>query len=212
MGWASSRCSLLLLPIDADVRFVCIPCPVLHFCLMSPSRLPTIYMRNDRQHGEAFQRAAGAGRPPVPPARAGWSGRGSRLRAPGFTLIEVLVALTIIAIALMASLRAVGSITASSADLRARTLAQWSAENRLTEIRVRREFPAVGRRHFDCPQGDLLLICQEDVYTTANPNFRRIEIQVFDAENSRQGAGGAREGGRLARLLGFAVVDNTAVR
>ena len=81
----------------------------------------------------------------------------------------------------MASLRAVGSITASSAELRARTLAQWSAENRLTEIRVRREFPAVGRRNFPCPQGDLNLMCVENVYTTANPNFRRIEMQVYDA-------------------------------
>ena len=129
----------------------------------------------------------------------------------GFTLIEVLVALTIISIALMASLRAVGSITASSAELRARTLAQWSAENRLTEIRVRREFPAVGRRNFPCPQGDLNLMCVENVYTTANPNFRRIEMQVYDADRSEQGANGNMEGGRLARLLGFAVVEHNNV-
>lgn len=127
----------------------------------------------------------------------------------GFTLIEVLVALTIIAIALMASLRAVGSITAGADDLRARTLAQWSAENRLTEIRVRGEFPAVGRRNYDCPQGDLLLVCQEDVYSTANPNFRRIEMQVFDPTRSERSVGGALQGGRLARLLGFAVAGGT---
>lgn len=131
--------------------------------------------------------------------------------ARGFTLIEVLVALTIVAIALMASLRAVGSITASSQELRSRTLAQWSAENRLTEIRVRNEFPAVGRRNFPCPQGDLVLVCQEDVYTTANPNFRRIEIQVFDTARSQRTVGGALEGGRLARLLGFAVLDRSVV-
>lgn len=139
------------------------------------------------------------------------SGRTGRAAHRGFTLIEVLVALTIISIALMASLRAVGSITASSAELRARTLAQWSAENRLTEIRVRREFPAVGRRNFPCPQGDLNLVCVENVYTTANPNFRRIEMQVYDADRSEQGANGNMEGGRLARLLGFAVVENNNV-
>lgn len=130
----------------------------------------------------------------------------------GFTLIEVLVALTIIAIALMASLRAVGSITTSAEDLRARTLAQWSAENRLTEIRVRGEFPAIGRRNYDCPQGDLLLACQEDVYSTANPHFRRVEMQVFDVSRSQRSVGGALEGGRLARLLGFAVNNTSMVR
>jgi general secretion pathway protein I len=145
------------------------------------------------------------------PNRTGGGTAPAALVTRGFTLIEVLVALTIISIALMASLRAVGSITASSAELRARTLAQWSAENRLTEIRVRREFPAVGRRNFPCPQGDLNLMCVENVYTTANPNFRRIEMQVYDADRSEQGANGNMEGGRLARLLGFAVVENNNV-
>lgn len=148
------------------------------------------------------------------PAGARWRAAqpGATGGAGGFTLIEVLVALTIIAIALMASLRAVGSITAGAEDLRARTLAQWSAENRLTAIRVRGEFPAIGRRQFDCPQGDMLLVCQEDVYSTANPGFRRVEIQVFDTTRSQRSVGGALEGGRLARLVGFAVLNSGVVR
>ena len=130
--------------------------------------------------------------------------RGPRRVEHGFTLVEVLVALTIVAIALMASLRAVGSLTTSASDLRARTLAQWSAENRLSQIRVQREYPAVGRRSFECGQGDLPLRCQEDVFATPNPNFRRVEIQVFDPATMQQTVGGAATGGRLARLLGFA--------
>ena len=125
------------------------------------------------------------------------------MKARGFTLVEVLVAMTIVAIALMASLRAVGSLTHSASDLRARTLAQWSAENRLSQIRVQGEFPAIGRRQFDCAQGDLALRCQEDVFSTPNPNFRRVEIQVF--EGSADALSGTRaSSGRLARLLGFA--------
>jgi general secretion pathway protein I len=122
----------------------------------------------------------------------------------GFTLVEILVALTIVAIALMASIRAVGSLTQSADDLRSRTLAQWSAENRLSQIRVMHEYPAVGRRSFDCSQGDLPLRCQEDVFATANTSFRRIEIQVFDAASGGVGVGGSATGGRLARLIGFA--------
>ncbi|MBA3478220.1 MAG: type II secretion system minor pseudopilin GspI [Lautropia sp.] len=125
--------------------------------------------------------------------------------ARGFTLVEILVALTIVAIALMASIRAVGSLTQSASDLRSRTLAQWSAENRLSQIRVQREYPPVGRRSFDCSQGDLPLQCQEDVFATPNVSFRRIEIQVFDVQGGGSvGVGGASTGGRLARLIGFA--------
>ncbi len=125
-------------------------------------------------------------------------------RARGFTLVEILVALTIVAIALMASIRAVGSLTQSASDLRARTLAQWSAENRLSQIRVQREYPAVGRRSYDCSQGDLPLRCQEDVFATPNQSFRRIEVQVYGIDGGGGGLGEAATGGRLARLIGFA--------
>ncbi|MBQ5964369.1 type II secretion system minor pseudopilin GspI [Massilia sp. ZL223] len=101
----------------------------------------------------------------------------------GFTLLEVLVALVIVGTALSAGLRAVGSLTANSAGLRASMMATWSAENRLVQIRLGREFPEIGRRSFPCPQGDLNLICEEEVFTSPNPLLRRIEVSVFDADN-----------------------------
>jgi general secretion pathway protein I len=107
----------------------------------------------------------------------------STLRQRGFTLLEVLVALVIVGTALGAGLRAVGSLTQNSAGLRAAMMATWSAENRLVQIRLGREFPEVGKRVFDCPQGDLRLVCQEDVFTSPNPLLRRVEVSVFDAEN-----------------------------
>ncbi|MGE0798087.1 MAG: type II secretion system minor pseudopilin GspI [Lautropia sp.] len=125
--------------------------------------------------------------------------------ARAFTLVEVLVALTIVAIALMASIRAVGSLTNSASDLRSRTLAQWSAENRLSQIRVQQEWPSLGRRTFDCTQGSQPLLCQEDVFAMPHPGFRRVEIQVFDPRAMSVSAGGSAVGGRLARLIGFAV-------
>ena len=107
----------------------------------------------------------------------------TRTRRPaGFTLLEVLVALVIVGTALGAGLRAVGSLTTNSAGLRASMMATWSAENRLVQIRLGREFPAIGKRNFPCPQGDLNLVCEEQVLTTPNPLLRRIEVSVFDAE------------------------------
>lgn len=103
----------------------------------------------------------------------------------GFTLLEVLVALVIVGTALGASLRAVGGLTQSSADLRASMMATWSAENRLVQIRLAREWPPFGRRSYECSQGELALRCEEEVLSTPNPNFRRVEVSVFGADERR---------------------------
>ena len=112
--------------------------------------------------------------------------------------MEVLVALTIVAVALIASLRAVGSMATSAYDLRQRTLAQWSAENRLSQMRVQSDWPPVGQNRQDCPQAGVALVCQEEVFATPNPFFRRVEIAVYEA-------GGRRP---LARLTGFVTSGN----
>jgi general secretion pathway protein I len=104
----------------------------------------------------------------------------------GFTLLEVLVALVIVGTALGASLRAVGSLTQNSNGLRASMMATWSAENRLSQIRLAREWPAIGKRSFECPQADLTLICEEEVFPTPNASFRRVEVGVFDSQNSQR--------------------------
>ena len=88
---------------------------------------------------------------------------------------------TIVGTALGASLRAVGSLTQNSNDLRASLMATWSAENRLSQIRMAREWPPLGNRSFECPQGELTLVCQESVFATPNPAFRRVEVSVVDA-------------------------------
>jgi general secretion pathway protein I len=107
-------------------------------------------------------------------------------RISGFTLLEVLVALVIIGTALGASLRAVGSLTQNSNGLRASMMATWSAENRLAQIRLSKEWPAIGERTFPCPQGDLPLVCHEQVFNTPNPFFRRVEVAVADGTDSER--------------------------
>jgi len=113
----------------------------------------------------------------------------------GFTLLEVLIALTVASIALVAAMRAGASLAQASGEMRMRTHAQWSAENRLSAIRLMGEFPPVGRRTYECPMGAVALRCNEEVFATPNPSFRRIELGV---ENPA-------DGHRLARLTGFAV-------
>ncbi len=106
--------------------------------------------------------------------------RNRQALSQGFTLLEVLVALVIIGTALAASLRAVASLTQNSGDLRAAMMATWSAENRLTQIRLAHEWPPLGRRDFSCAQAELPLRCEEQIYPTPNPAFRRVEVAVVD--------------------------------
>ncbi|WP_144111365.1 type II secretion system minor pseudopilin GspI [Paraburkholderia sp. BCC1886] len=109
-------------------------------------------------------------------ARAGVGAK--RASQQGFTMIEVLVALAIIAIALAASLRAVGSLASGEADLHQRLLAGWSADNTLARLHLARAWPDIGSSSFDCSQGNLQLICTEHVTSTPNPVFRRVEVMV----------------------------------
>ena len=110
----------------------------------------------------------------------------ARRHAAGFTLLEVLVALVIVGTALGASLRAIGSLTQNSSDLRASMMATWSAENRLSQIRLSKEWPPTGQRKFECAQGDLRFICEENVFATPNPFFRRVEVIVLDPSDPQR--------------------------
>ena len=74
----------------------------------------------------------------------------ARASQRGFTMIEVLVALAIIAVALGASLRAVGSLATGEADLHRRLLAGWSADNALAQIRLTNAWPKIGSTNLDC--------------------------------------------------------------
>lgn len=107
-------------------------------------------------------------------------------RDTGFTLLEVLVALVIIGTAFAASLRAISSLTQNSSDLRTAMMATWSAENRLSQIRLAQEWPPLGARSFDCSQAELSLRCEEIVYSTPNPFFRRVEVSVLDERDTNR--------------------------
>jgi general secretion pathway protein I len=102
-------------------------------------------------------------------------------RQTGFTLLEVLVALLIVGTALGASLRAIGSLTQNSDGLRLTMMSTWSAENRLVQVRLAKVYPAVGKTTFECPQGDLQLLCEEEVIQSPNPRMRRVEVGVYEA-------------------------------
>jgi len=65
-------------------------------------------------------------------------------RSCGFTLLEVLIALLVLALALLALMRTAAVQVDNFAALRERTLAGWLAQDLLTETRLGNPFPPVG--------------------------------------------------------------------
>ena len=104
-------------------------------------------------------------------------------RAVGFTLIEVLVAVAILAVALAATSRAAAVATDGALETRQRLLATWAAENRVAEIRARRLFPAAATTRFSTTQAGLELVVDETVAETPNPVIRRVDLAVADARD-----------------------------
>lgn len=106
------------------------------------------------------------------------------LRRPerGFTLIEVLVALGIVAIALMAGLQASAALTRHAQRQSDVLLAHICAENELVRVRLSRQMPSVGDSSVTCEQGRRVFRVTLAVRPTPNTNFRRVDAQVLDGE------------------------------
>ena len=102
----------------------------------------------------------------------------------GFTLIEVLVALGIVAIALMAGLRSTDALTRNASRQSTQWLAQICAENEFTRLRLSRQVPPIGESQVACPQAQLNLQVNLSVQVTPNPNFRRVDARVLQVQGS----------------------------
>ena len=96
----------------------------------------------------------------------------------GFTLIEVLVALGIVAIALMAGLRSTDALSRNASRQSTQWLAQICAENEFSRLRLSRQVPPVGESSASCLQAGLDLQVNLTVQVTPNPNFRRVDARV----------------------------------
>ena len=105
-----------------------------------------------------------------------------RLTSQGFTLIEVLVALGIVAIALAAGVRSTGALTRNAERQSDLLLAQLCAENALVAVRLSKQMPAVGDNTANCEQAGRNLGVTLSVRPTPNPYFLRVEAQVSERE------------------------------
>lgn len=113
----------------------------------------------------------------------------------GFTLLEVLVALVIIAIALGAATRAAHIATDSAFKMKQRLVATWVAQNRMAETRARHLWPNTGVNSGEVQQAGMQLVWQETVSDATDPMFRKVEVKIFSVDNKDYA---------LATLVGYA--------
>lgn len=114
----------------------------------------------------------------------------------GFTLIEILVALAILAVALAAAVRAAGVSVDTTLRVKERLLAGWIAQDRLADYAMRPAWPDIGTRQGNADQAGVRFVWRETVTGTPNQLFRRVEVQVFPARTPDYEA---------ARLVGYVV-------
>lgn len=118
----------------------------------------------------------------------------SRKPQRGFTLIEVLIALAVIAISLGAILSTSGSQANQATYLKHKTIAHWVAMNELTKLQIEKTFPDIGEM-----TGSTEMIRNEwywkrNTLKTEDDNARQVEFQVYSDKNREK---------NLTRLIGY---------
>lgn len=105
----------------------------------------------------------------------------------GFTLVEVMVALSIIAIGLAAVISTVASTTVNSAYLRDKTFAHWVAQNQLAEVELTDVKPKFGFTDGNEKLAGMTWYWTRKVDKTEDPDTSRVEITVrADKDKSAQ--------------------------
>ena len=126
----------------------------------------------------------------------------SRNSARGFTLVEVLVALAIVSVGMLAVFKVIGDTAINVAFLRDRSFAAWIADNQITELRLSGEMPSVDETKGDLEFAGRRWFWVQKVATTPVEGLRRIDISVRREEDA--------EGSSLISMAGFIGAAATA--
>jgi general secretion pathway protein I len=119
-------------------------------------------------------------------------------RSTGFTLVEALIALALLAIALAAASRAAGLSSTTASEAKLRLLADCVAENRMAELALRRPWPPLGALEGTEVQGGVEFAWRAEVLATPHPSLRRVEVRVARPPDARE----------LRRLVGLVASDS----
>jgi len=132
----------------------------------------------------------------------------NRRRSLGFTLIEVMVALMIIAIGLGALMITVSSTARNSGTLRDKTLAQWMALNRLSEVRLNLNKFGQNTDTGEVNFGNRTWHYDTRYFDTSIPTMKRVVVRVYAGDAKTKGNPVVESTGFLGSSLGIAGSSN----
>ena len=107
----------------------------------------------------------------------------NRQRLQGFTLLEVLIALAVLALAMGAAIKATSDYTSNQSYLRDRTLAMWVARNVLVEYQVKGEWLSVGERKGTREMGNQEWRWLARISQTEEAELRRLDVEVYPLDS-----------------------------
>jgi len=105
-------------------------------------------------------------------------------KARGFTLVEVLVALVIVAVGMSALLAALGSAATNTSYLREKTFAQWVALNRVAEVRLQGQIPTKGKQSGESDFAGHKWQWEQEVSALDVPGVMRMDVKVRMADTT----------------------------
>lgn len=100
-------------------------------------------------------------------------------RRDGFTLLEVLVALAVLAIALGAVIKLAASSSQNITELRDRTIAAWVAGNKVNELLLQPTWPALGTSRGASAMAGQDWHWQVEISATSLDTLRRLQVSVY---------------------------------
>jgi general secretion pathway protein I len=108
---------------------------------------------------------------------------GHSKRLEGFTLLEAMIALVIVALGMMAVSTQLNRYVVSATYIEQKTLASWIASNVLTEMSVSPQWPGIGRTEGTEDFAQRQWEWQAEVSETPVENLRRVDVTVALADN-----------------------------
>lgn len=106
-------------------------------------------------------------------------------RTAGFSLIEVMVALLIVAISLGGVTYTVGNIARNETVIGEKTFARWVAMNQIAKAQIEHAWPSIGTSNGDETMAGVEWKWEQKALNTADENVRKIEVSVWSAASGQ---------------------------